>query len=166
MNEPRRDAEAGDRPVQGPHWHPARTNEPGAAVPRLRLLLRPSGMVVDCTRTDLVIGRHSGADVRLPLPDVSRRHCRLVYADGAWQVIDLDSLNGVFVNGERVRQGVLHQRDQLRLGGFTFDVELGAGEPAVCHPDSAAAADSVLRSIGQALPEPGDGPANPARRAS
>ena len=138
MDELRVDAEAGDGPVQGPHWPQVRPGEPGPVVPPLRLVLRPGGAFVDCTRPDLVIGRHSAADVRLPLPDVSRRHCRLVCADGAWQLIDLDSLNGVHVNGERVRQAVLRHHDQIRIGGFTFEVELGAGDPTVYLTDDAA----------------------------
>src|SRR5438552_1129853 len=84
----------------------------------LRLVLQPAGPVVEVTRPDLVVGRHSQADVRLPLPDVSRRHCRLVYADGNWDVSDLNSLNGVFLNGERVRQATLRHDDELRIGGF------------------------------------------------
>lgn len=139
MDEPRVDTEAADRPVQGPHWHSVRPEEPGPVVPPLRLVLRPGNAVVDCTRPDLVIGRHSGADVRLPLPDVSRRHCRLVCADGAWHLIDLNSLNGVHVNGERVQQVVLHHHDQVRIGGFTFEVDLGVADPTVCLADDAAA---------------------------
>ena len=48
---------------------------------------------------DMLIGRHSQADIRLPLPDVSRRHCRFFFGEGVWQVLDLNSLNGVFLNG-------------------------------------------------------------------
>jgi pSer/pThr/pTyr-binding forkhead associated (FHA) protein len=98
----------------------------------MRLVLQPSGASVEVTRPDVLVGRHSEADIRLPLPDVSRRHCRLVFADGGWQVIDLNSLNGIQVNGEQVLQAPLDQGDLLRVGGFTFQVELTAAglEPA------------------------------------
>jgi pSer/pThr/pTyr-binding forkhead associated (FHA) protein len=43
-----------------------------------------------------------------------------VYASGIWKVLDLDSLNGVFVNGQRVSEAVLHDRDMLGIGGFQF----------------------------------------------
>ena len=55
----------------------------------LRLVLKTSGAAVDLTRPDMVLGRHSQADVRLPLPDVSRRHCRFYFLEGAWHVQDL-----------------------------------------------------------------------------
>ncbi len=101
-------------------------NSHGVEPPLLRLRLRPGKFAVEVMRSGTVLGRHSGADVRLPLPDVSRRHCRFDCDGGRWQVIDLDSLNGVLVNGEPVRQTELHHRDVMQIGGFVFDVELPA----------------------------------------
>ena len=94
----------------------------------LRLVLRPGTTAVELTRPDMLIGRHSDADVRLSLPDVSRRHCRLVFAASRWQIFDLNSLNGVFVNGDRVQQATLDDGDIIRIGGLTFQVELGEQE--------------------------------------
>src|SRR5262245_28605264 len=90
----------------------------------LRLQLLPGGLSLEITKPNQLVGRHSMADLRLPLPDVSRRHCRFVFEDGGWRVVDLESLNGVFVNDERVRESSLRPGDQLRIGGFTFAVEL------------------------------------------
>jgi pSer/pThr/pTyr-binding forkhead associated (FHA) protein len=119
--------------------------------PPLRLVLQPTGAVIEIRRPDVVVGRHSAADVRLSLPDVSRRHCRLFHAEGQWAVVDLDSLNGVWVNQEAVDHAVLHQGDLLRLGGFTFMVDLS--QP-IAATDGAN--DGVLRSIFSALPPPDD----------
>jgi pSer/pThr/pTyr-binding forkhead associated (FHA) protein len=113
-------------------------------------VLQPSGASVEVTSADVLVGRHTEADVRLPLPDVSRRHCRLLFVEGCWQVVDLHSLNGVFVNGEQVLQAPLQQGDQLRIGGFTFLVEVGPEEGAV-------------RSILKTLAGP---PGEPLRKAS
>jgi pSer/pThr/pTyr-binding forkhead associated (FHA) protein len=110
-------------PFQGPHWRHAPA-EPGL-VP-LRLRLRPGPFTVELTRSGLVFGRHSTADVRLPLPDVSRHHCQFICENSCWQVIDLDSLNGVFVNDVLVKQAQLHDHDRVRIGGFLFDVDLSA----------------------------------------
>jgi pSer/pThr/pTyr-binding forkhead associated (FHA) protein len=140
-------------PLPALHWpHHDDAGQPPVVL--LRLVLQPAGPVVELTRPDMVIGRHSQADVRLPLPDVSRRHCRLVYADRRWEVTDLNSLNGVFINGERVQQGVLRHDDELRIGGFTFRVEAVALQPTVQLPPPAEATGEaeVLRSIVEALP--------------
>jgi hypothetical protein len=58
-----------------------RTGLPADFVP-LRLVLQPSGATMEVAQADVLVGRHSCADVRLPLPDVSRRHCRLVFVGG------------------------------------------------------------------------------------
>jgi pSer/pThr/pTyr-binding forkhead associated (FHA) protein len=94
----------------------------------LRLVLQPSGMVLEVTEPDVVVGRHSEAGLRLPLADVSRRHCRLTFKEGTWHLTDLNSLNGVQVNGEKVLESTLVNGDLLRIGGFTFAVEIGT-----CH---------------------------------
>jgi pSer/pThr/pTyr-binding forkhead associated (FHA) protein len=109
----------------------------------LRLVLQPTGASVEVNRSDVVIGRHSQADIRLPLPDVSRRHCRLTFVAGCWQVIDLQSLNGVFLNGEQILQAPLAEGDELRIGGFTFLVEF-------CHEEE----PNHVRSIIQMLSHP------------
>src|SRR5262249_49659814 len=90
----------------------------------LRLLLRPGGLCLELVQPDLVLGRHSSADMRVPLPDVSRRHCRFVFTDGHWEVVDLDSLNGTHINGERLTTSVLCHGDTLRIGNLEFQVEL------------------------------------------
>src|SRR5262245_21567758 len=132
------------QPTQGPHVRLHTEVElPPDFVP-LRLLLQPSGAVIDVNRPDMLVGRHTEADIRLPLPDVSRRHCRLVFTEGCWQVIDLNSLNGVQVNGEQVLQAPLEQGDLLRIGGFTFSVDLSERDKSL---DSAGHVQSILKTL-------------------
>lgn len=91
-----------------------------------------------------VIGRHSEADICLAFADVSRRHCRLAFHDGVWHIGDLNSLNGLYVNGERTHEAVLHEGDQVRMGSVAFVVLSNANVPA--HPWN-----QVLRSIANNL---------------
>jgi pSer/pThr/pTyr-binding forkhead associated (FHA) protein len=91
----------------------------------LRLRLQPGDHVIDLTAPDVLLGRQSDADLRMPQPDVSRQHCRFQFAHGGWRVVDLDSLNGVYVNGDRVRRAaVIHSGDHIRICGIEFDVEM------------------------------------------
>jgi pSer/pThr/pTyr-binding forkhead associated (FHA) protein len=117
--------------------------EPAPDFVTMRLVLQPSGAAIDVTRPDTLVGRHTEADIRLPLPDVSRRHCRLVFAEGCWQVVDLDSLNGIQVNGEQVLQAPLEQNDLLRIGGFTFLVDLSAAGSGM----GAGHVESIARTL-------------------
>ena len=141
--------------------HPAAGGPPEDFVP-MRLRLHPGHHAIDLTRPDVLLGRHTEADLRMPLPDVSRRHCRFVFADGHWQVFDLNSLNGVFINGERLQEATLCPGDEVRIGGLTFLVEIAAAPvgPSPTPADKASA--SVLKSIADVLP----GPGSEKRRAS
>lgn len=152
MDDPRPPFEAA-HPLQGPHDDFPAEAPPGF-VP-LRLVLQPGGLCVELTRPEILLGRHSRADVRLALPDVSRRHCRFVFRDGQWRVFDLNSLNGVHVNGERMHEANLYDGDELRVGGFTFRVSVAAGAPTVVFPGHAAGPEAdMIRSIAEALPQP------------
>jgi hypothetical protein len=105
-------------PLQGPH----RDLRPVGFQP-LYLVMDSLGLRIEVQRPEVIIGRHSQAEVRLATPEISRRHCRLVFEQQQWRVYDLESLNGVFVNGERMQEATLHQGDQLQLGGFVFQIE-------------------------------------------
>ncbi len=144
-------SEAHFLPLQGPHRNQT-ASEPSPFVP-LRLELEPGGPSVEFNRPEMLVGRHSGAALRLRLPDVSRRHCRFVFSEGRWQVFDLNSLNGVFVNGERVHQATLDNGDVIRIGSYTFMAELRA--TLAMSPMPAAdlrSAENVLGSIADVLP--------------
>jgi len=148
-------SEAPGLPLQGPHWHRFPDVEPGPAFFPLRLVLQSSGQVVELTRPDMIMGRHSEADVRIPLPDVSRRHCRFHFQEGRWHVSDLNSLNGLFVNDERVQQALLAHQDHIRVGGFIFQVDLRGGEGTVqVAGERQIPSAEVLKNISFALPQP------------
>jgi predicted nucleic acid-binding Zn-ribbon protein len=73
---------------------------------------------VALTREWTRIGRSLAADVRFDDPTVSRRHALVVrQADGV-KVLDDRSLNGVFVNGERVEWRALSHGDEIVVGRY------------------------------------------------
>lgn len=77
-----------------------------------------SARAVALTREWTRIGRSLAADVRFDDPTVSRRHALVVrQADGV-RVLDDRSLNGVFVNGERVEWRELHDGDEIIVGRY------------------------------------------------
>jgi predicted component of type VI protein secretion system len=147
--------------------HPDDATGAAPAMPRnfvpLRLVAQPGGAFLDLRKSEMVLGRHSEADIRLALPDVSRRHCRLAWMSGVWRVFDLQSVNGTYVNGEPVNEATLHPGDVLQIGGFTFTVAITVDPQATAaYPETPAGDAAVIRSIAAALPsEP-----LPHRRAS
>jgi hypothetical protein len=85
--------------------------------------------VVPLEREWTRIGRSLAADVRFDDPTVSRRHALIVrQADGV-RVLDDRSLNGVFVNGERVEWRVLSDGDELVVGRYRLQYLQSLGAP-------------------------------------
>jgi hypothetical protein len=69
------------------------------------------------------IGRSVSADIRLDDPTVSRRHALVVVGeDRGLKALDDRSLNGLFVNGERVDWTSLADGDELEIGRYRLYV--------------------------------------------
>ena len=70
----------------------------------------------------LAIGRETDNDVVVSTPLASRHHARIVRNEGRWFLADLDSTNGTFLNGERLRGEArfLQSGDSIAVGGETI----------------------------------------------
>ncbi|PYQ55432.1 MAG: hypothetical protein DMF78_02070 [Acidobacteria bacterium] len=64
----------------------------------------------------VVLGREGSAAVAIPLDGVSREHARIEWDGKGWEIEDLKSTNGTFVNGERVSRERLQHLDVISLG--------------------------------------------------
>jgi pSer/pThr/pTyr-binding forkhead associated (FHA) protein len=64
----------------------------------------------------IVIGRSSELDMVLVEDMVSRKHAKIMIANGAITIEDLGSTNGTFVNGEKVKQARLKEGDRILIG--------------------------------------------------
>ena len=78
----------------------------------------------------VIIGRRSDTDIRVVNPTVGRHHCKVVYDGGDLKVQDLDSSNGTFVNGERIKTCTLADGDVLECGTAPIHIRLIAAEGA------------------------------------
>jgi len=65
----------------------------------------------------LQLGRDASSNIQLHDTEVSRRHAELHRTDHTYTIADLNSSNGTFVNGQRVRQHLLQSGDQVQVGG-------------------------------------------------
>ena len=69
----------------------------------------------------VLIGRDQSCTLVIDSPLVSREHARLTVNDGRWQLEDLGSINGSFVNGRRVREPVaLKSGDRVGIATFLY----------------------------------------------
>lgn len=70
------------------------------------------------------VGRATGADFIVDAALVSRVHCRLTAGATELEVLDLESTNGTFVNGERTARAILKTGDRLGVGRVDLIVDL------------------------------------------
>jgi pSer/pThr/pTyr-binding forkhead associated (FHA) protein len=71
-------------------------------------------------------GRHPDSDIFLDDITVSRRHAEIVRREGGYAVRDVGSLNGTYLNRERIDEAVLTNGDELQIGKFKLVFFSGA----------------------------------------
>jgi serine phosphatase RsbU (regulator of sigma subunit) len=90
-------------------------------MPKLRVVSGPQAGAAIEVKDGAVIGRSRSVDLQFEEKTLSRQHARIVFADGKWTLIDLESSNGTFVNGIAVRTGTpLKDGDDIRLGDLAL----------------------------------------------
>jgi pSer/pThr/pTyr-binding forkhead associated (FHA) protein len=124
--------------------------------------------VVPLIRDEITIGRKEGNTIRLTERNVSRRHARILRANGEVQIEDLGSYNGIRVNNARIAERVnLRVSDQVQIG----DYKLYLKAEGVEQVDDArtmpierveAAATDILPAVSPAPTAPIAIPATPA----
>jgi ABC-type multidrug transport system ATPase subunit len=101
---------------------------------------------------DVVVGRDLRADVRVAHNLVSRAHVTLRFEQGRWMAIDNGSLNGIFVNGQRVPRVDISDGMAINLGnpdGPTVNFEVGRHQGSAGTPPSTMAVPIAGRQSGQ-----------------
>jgi hypothetical protein len=86
-------------------------------VARLEFILGPmANQTLPLTENVTTIGSVAGNTVVLADPAVSRKHAGIRKVSGSYELADLGSTNGVYVNGHKVPKKVLAQGDIIRVG--------------------------------------------------
>lgn len=78
---------------------------------------------VFAVKDNTAIGRSPSNDVILKEPKVSRQHAAINKYNEHYILIDLKSSNGVYVNGAKVDECVLHPGDEISIGGYKFSFQ-------------------------------------------
>jgi hypothetical protein len=78
---------------------------------------------------DTTLGRHPDSDIFLDDVTVSRRHAQVHRTDNGYEVRDAGSLNGTYVNHERIDRAPLTDLAELQIGRFVLTFVMG-GEGA------------------------------------
>jgi pSer/pThr/pTyr-binding forkhead associated (FHA) protein len=134
--------------------------------------------VVPLIREELTIGRQEGNTIRLTERNVSRRHAKLLRGQEEIIIEDLDSYNGVRVNGSRIQgRAEIKEADRVQIGDYLIEVKADqpnqdaqTREIAVLSDDdapapvavSASEAATAPTSVPVTTPAPAPAPAAPA----
>ena len=97
-------------------------SQPRQSLSRSQIVLPPAELVSAQTGKAIalkggvnVVGRAADCEVVLKSREVSKRHCQILVRDDQVTVEDLGSINGILVNGEAIRRGVLKDGDVLEI---------------------------------------------------
>src|SRR5262245_12486588 len=109
-------------------------------MPQIRVLLGyQQGKVFSLAERPLVIGRDPTADIVLhPDSAASRRHAEMYPVSDGWRIRDLGSVNGTDLNGRRLNDESLGDKDEVVVGDNVFVFENTA-------PDAAQIAEAASR---------------------
>jgi hypothetical protein len=111
-------------------------------MPRLEMRTgKHAGKTFDLTKA-VILGRGDTVGIRVPDIKASREHCRVFQQGGKWLVVDLNSRNGITVNGAKTTRKELISGDEIAIG-----------ETVLAYVDEAAAAKPVTMTP---EPEPGE----------
>jgi FHA domain-containing protein/zinc ribbon family protein len=123
FEQPTLDAAAVTPPADAPSWLSAARAEITEPRPHIAFEWEGDPVVVPLARGWTRIGRSGSADICLDDPTVSRRHALVVRTpEGELRALDDRSLNGLFVNGERVEWAPLSDGDELEIGRYRLFV--------------------------------------------
>ncbi len=99
--------------------------EPGTAL--LMIVRGPAaGSTVELTGENMTAGRAPETDIFLDDITVSRQHAQFEFDRTAWKLVDLGSLNGTYVNRQRVDSAELANGDEIQIGKYRFRFVSGA----------------------------------------
>jgi len=112
-------------------------------MPRLKITTgKQSGKTVDVAKAT-IIGRAETAQLQIADNAASREHCKVFEQAGAWAVADLNSRNGILVNGVKTTRKNLANGDKIVIGETTIVFETTSAPAAAAPAATAKSASSA-----------------------
>jgi len=100
--------------------------------------------IFELTVNELIVGRSADAGLVLKDGRASRRHACITRDTGVFAIRDLNSGNGLYVNGQRVSESVLAHADVIQIGHSRLVFDDGAGSSAVKFAENDADQAAIL----------------------
>ena len=101
------------------------------AVPPKAFLIVNGMDIFPLDKTVINIGRRSNNHLTIEDPRVSRQHAQIRVLNGRFEIFDLDSTGGTFINQKRIKQGLLRSGDVISLAGVNLIYGQETSSPSV-----------------------------------
>ena len=108
------------------------------------------GDTIPLLKYSLVIGRRETCDIVLRFANVSGNHCQLNVEDGYWFIQDMNSQNGIKVNGTRVQRKRLDPDAIISIAKHEYEIRYSPkdlGATGIPPPDDEAIVNIFGRSL-------------------
>ena len=102
------------------------------------------GDTIPLLKKQLLVGRRESCDIVLRFANVSAHHCTLYLKEGYWFVRDMQSRNGVKVNGVRVQEKRIDPGDILSIAKHKYEVVYSPVELGAVGPPPADTGDDIF----------------------
>lgn len=112
------------------------------------------GDSIPLVREVLTLGRRESCDICLRFPNISGIHAQLQFQDGYWRIRDMNSTNGIKVNGMRVMEKLLHPKDEIAIARrrYVIQYELPTNRRAMEEMEEDLLGQSLLERAGLEKP--------------
>jgi len=101
------------------------------------LLPLGGGDPIPLLKKELLVGRRESCDIVLRFANVSAHHCRLMLNGGYWYIRDMQSRNGVKVNGIRVQEKRIDPGDSVSVAKHNYQLHYSPSELGAIGPPPA-----------------------------
>jgi adenylate cyclase len=122
------------------------------------------GDPIPLLKSRLLVGRRSSCDISLRFPNVSSHHCELELVNGYWHVRDLNSRNGIKVNGIRCDAKWLMPGDVVSVAKHQYQVVYTPHGDAPAPEEEDPFAIGLLEKAGLSRRDTDRATSNPAHR--
>ena len=77
---------------------------------------------IELIEDKIIIGRSPDCDIQFPVDNISRKHACIYFHNEEYFIEDLNSTNGIYINGVKIVKAALRNQDRIEMGEIIMTV--------------------------------------------